>query len=257
MTTDASRQSASLAASLALHAAMAALLIGRSVVQLKLEPSPLVLSLVEASTQTAGPGALAPELREAAPSPAPAAAAVPPAAPEAAPPEEVVEPVVVPVPKPRPLPVPVKKAPASRPAASPAAQVATATPAASSVAGSGEASSVAGEGGHGDAARATAPAWAPTARVRYEELLYAWMNRHKDYPLLAQRRGLQGRGSVRVRIDRDGRVIDRSVVASTGQGVLDEAALEMVRRASPFPAVPEGYAGSSFEFVAPVEYRLR
>lgn len=255
MTTDSSRQSASLAASLALHAAMAALLIGRSVVELKLEPSPLVLSLVEASTQTAGPGALAPELREAAPSPAPAAAAVAPPVPEAAPPEEVVEPVVVP--KPRPVPVPAKKPPAARPATPPPAQVATAVASAPSAGGNGQASSVAGEGGHGDAARATAPAWAPTARVRYEELLYAWMNRHKDYPLLAQRRGLQGRGSVRVRIDRDGRVIDRSVVTSTGQGVLDEAALEMVRRASPFPAVPEGYAGSSFEFVAPVEYRLR
>ena len=255
MTADSSRQSAALVASLALHAAVAALLLARGAAKLTLEPSPLVLTLVEASTQTAGPGERSPQLRESAPAllaaPAVAEAAVP-----AKPLEpEPVEAVPVPAPKPvprkpataKPLPPVARRAPA---ATSPVASAPSA-PSPGGVDGG------TGEGGRGDAARATAPAWAPTARVRYEELLFAWMNRHKEYPMLAQRRGIQGRGSVRVRIDREGRVLERALVASTGQGLLDEAALDMVRRASPFPAVPDGYSGSTFEFVAPVEYRLR
>jgi TonB family protein len=83
------------------------------------------------------------------------------------------------------------------------------------------------------------------------------MDRHKQYPMLAQRRGLEGTGSVRVRIDRQGHVLERSVLKSTGEAMLDEAALDMVRRANPFPAVPPEYAGDTFEFDAPIQYRLR
>ena len=111
------------------------------------------------------------------------------------------------------------------------------------------------QGGTSDAG--SAPSWAPAARVRYEELLFAWIDRHKQYPMLAQRRGLEGSGSVRIRIARDGRLIDRSLVRSTGEPMLDDAALDMVRRPSPFPAVPSEYSGATFEFIAPVEYRLR
>lgn len=246
MTADSSRQSVAVAASLALHATVAALVIGRGAVRLTLEPSPVVLTLVEASTRTAGPGERAPELRVAAPAPTPETAPPPPRPPE---------PVAVPA-EPDPVPVPVAKpkvaAKAKKPSPSSSAVAPPVIASAPVTAPGGT-----GEGGSGDAPKASAPAWAPTARVRYEELLFSWMNRHKEYPMLAQRRGLEGRGSLRVRIDRDGRVIDRELVTSTGQGVLDQAALDMVRRASPFPAVPEGYAGTSFEFVAPIEYRLR
>jgi protein TonB len=246
MTADASRHSASVAASLAVHVALALLLLGRGVVELTLQPTPIVLTFVQASTQTAGPGERAPQLRVAAPAPQPA---VPEPEPVRAEPEpEIAKAPAEPVPvaKPKSAPKKPERARAVASAAPPVIQSAPVT-----------APGGTGEGGNGDAARASAPAWAPTARVRYEELLFAWMNRHKEYPMLAQRRGLEGRGSLRVRIGRDGRVLERVLVGSTGQPLLDQAALDMVRRASPFPAVPEGYAGPSFEFVAPIEYRLR
>lgn len=246
MTADASRHSASVAVSLAVHAALALLLLGRGVVELTLQPTPIVLTFVQASTQTAGPGERSPELRVAAPAPQPEAAVSEPQ-PVPAEPEVVKAPAEpVPVAKPKSAPKKPERPRAVASVAPPVIQSAPVT-----------APGGTGEGGHGDAARASAPAWAPTARVRYEELLFAWMNRHKEYPMLAQRRGLEGRGSLRVRIGRDGRVLERALVTSTGQPVLDQAALDMVRRASPFPAVPEGYAGPSFEFVAPIEYRLR
>jgi protein TonB len=150
---------------------------------------------------------------------------------------------------PKPKPASRKPAPAA-----PAPPEATGTLA--STGANGTAASEAGVAGGTDV-RSTAPAWAPTARVRYEQLLFAWMDRHKQYPMLAQRRGLEGTGSVRVRIGRDGRVLDRAVMVSTGEQMLDQAALDMVRRANPFPAVPSEYSGETFEFVAPIQYRLR
>jgi protein TonB len=250
MSGDAPRQSAALATSLALHVAIAVLVVRGGVVHLALSPTPILLTLVTASDRTAGPGSLSSELQSAAPAAAQPAPPPPPAAVEVER-EEVAEPEPVPIARPKPV---VKKAvaPAKPPPSAPAE-----TPAPALATGSGTAVSSAAESGSGRDARSMAPAWAPTARVRYEELLFAWMNRHKQYPMLAQRRGLQGRGSVRVRIDRDGRVLERSLTRSTGEAMLDQAALDMVRRASPFPPVPEEYAGASFEFVAPIEYRLR
>jgi len=248
MTGGASRKTAAMTASLALHAALIALVAGRALVRLQVEPTPLLLTFVEASDRTAGPGELSAELREAAPAEPVASPPAPePLIPETelaeAPIEKEAEPVPVAVARPKPA---AKKQPpaAARPVAPPVA----AAPAAP---GSGTAS------GTGTDSRSSAPEWAPTARVRYEQVLFAWMNRHKQYPTLAQRRGLEGSGSIRVRIDREGRVLERTVDRSTGEAMLDQAALDMVRRANPFPAVPPEYAGDGFEFVAPIQYRLR
>jgi periplasmic protein TonB len=285
---DLSRTSAAIAASIALHAIVLAI-AHRSPVVLTLRPTPMIV-LVSASNRTQGPGERSPALRSA-PSPgessatgarssAPVRAELPPAAPDVraakAPPRLAAPATPAPTEK-------VSKTGASaaserdtakqkaaarehavvqpdKAPATPAADASRSAAAASPevVAGSGHASGneIAGVSGGRDAA-SSAPEWAPAARARYEELLFAWIDRHKQYPLLAQRRGLEGAAAVRIRIDRSGRVLERTLVGSTGQPLLDQAALDLVRRASPFPAVPREYAGSSFEFVAPVEYRLR
>lgn len=249
--------------SVIVHAAMLAVLAGRALVELQLAPAPILVSFAEPAARTAGPGERAPELRSAAPAAVLSAPAPVPepaiAEPEPTPVEPpIVAAPVVPPPKPDVAKKPSPPKPAKTAAKSP--PIATAGAVAPTTSGlAGAASSVAGTGtgGTGTDERSTAPAWAPTARVRYEELLFAWMQRHKQYPLLAKRRGLEGRGAVRVRIGRDGRVLERSVTRSTGEAMLDQAALDMVGRANPFPAVPSEYAGETFEFVAPIEYRLR
>lgn len=249
------RWPASFAVSIAAHAALALLLTSTAVVQLDLVPITIDLSSLDVSDRTAGPGETSRELRMAAPSAPPIESPPPLPAVEEDPPEPVAkqaEPAVqlqperVAKPKPKPTAKPaVKDAPplSSSDTKDPAAVGSSAATGASSP--------------EGTETRSTAPAWAPTARVRYEQVLFAWMNRHKQYPMLAQRRGIEGNGSVRVRIDRSGRVLDRAVVETTGEQVLDQAALDMVRRANPFPAVPSEYSGETFEFVAPIQYRMR
>ena len=243
MTAQASRRSVSVATSLAVHAALLVAMAGSGLVQLTLAPTPILVTLVEASSRTAGPGQLSQQLRSATP------AAVPEIAAAVAPEKLRVEPEKTPDPLPAATPRP-------KPVAAKPVHAATAPAAATVVASLPSSSSATGSTGAGDAAASSAPAWAPTARARYEELLYAWIDRHKEYPILAQRRGLQGDGLLRVRIDRDGHVLERSLDRSTGEAMLDKAALDILRRASPFPAVPAEYEGSTFEYVTPIEYRL-
>jgi protein TonB len=253
-----SRLSASFVIAVAAHAAIFALLAGSAIVRLDIVPTTIELAFLDASDRTAGPGETAPELRLAAPAEPPAPA--PPTPPE--PPREETPPEPIPAPaepavRLEPEPV-AKPKPQSRPQARPKPAAETPSPPApASAAGQGTGSATESASADGTDVRSTAPAWAPSARVRYEQLLYAWMDRHKQYPMLAQRRGIEGEGSVRVRIDRDGRVLERTVTRSTGQQMLDQAALDMVRRANPFPRVPPEYAGETFEFVAPIQYRLR
>jgi protein TonB len=62
------------------------------------------------------------------------------------------------------------------------------------------------------------------------------VRRQVVYPMLARRRGLQGRVVVRFMLDASGKAADLSTVESSGHEILDAAALEAVRRAVPMPA---------------------
>jgi protein TonB len=77
-----------------------------------------------------------------------------------------------------------------------------------------------------------------TVSADYRTLLSGWLESHKRYPEDARQRGEQGRAVLRFRVDRYGRVIDYSVVSSTGFADLDRAVEAMMRGATmpPFPA---------------------
>lgn len=90
-------------------------------------------------------------------------------------------------------------------------------------------------------------------RRRYEQDISAWIERHKIYP--AEAGGKQGRVIVRVRIDRTGVVRYYALEQSSGSNVIDIAAVDMVRRANPVPAVPANYpAGNLIEFLIPINF---
>jgi periplasmic protein TonB len=68
-------------------------------------------------------------------------------------------------------------------------------------------------------------------------MLSSWLESHKHYPEEARQRGEEGRAVLRFRVARSGRVLDYSVVGSTGFADLDAAVQDMMRGASlpPFP----------------------
>lgn len=96
------------------------------------------------------------------------------------------------------------------------------------------------------------------ASARYEQLVSLWIQKFKLYPKEALAAGIQGETVVRVRIDRRGNVRYFLLERSTGHESLDRAAIDMIRRANPVPAVPNDYpAGEEFEFLIPVQFRLQ
>ncbi len=92
----------------------------------------------------------------------------------------------------------------------------------------------------------------------YEQEISLWMAKHKTYPEAARQQKIEGNAVVRIRINRDGHIIYSAIDTSSGNGMIDEAALAMVRDSDPVPHVPDNYPeGSELEFLIPVSFRLK
>ncbi|MFM7841614.1 MAG: energy transducer TonB [Nitrospira sp.] len=89
---------------------------------------------------------------------------------------------------------------------------------------------------------------AETLRDRIEEL--------KRYPPMARMNNWQGKVVLKFVVKEDGTVENLEVVQSSGHTVLDEAAMDTIRRASPLPLKHElGKPRVTFQF--PINYMLR
>jgi periplasmic protein TonB len=116
------------------------------------------------------------------------------------------------------------------------------------------------------AAPAVAPAELPGVAVASEidiEVSSAtvrvleWLAQHRRYPAPARRARLQGVVEVVVVLMPDGRLVDQRVAQSSGHAILDKAALELLRRASPVPASAFGGGEArQLELRLPIVYRL-
>ena len=90
----------------------------------------------------------------------------------------------------------------------------------------------------------------------YGGLLGRAIAKHKSYPKIAQMRGYQGDVLLDLRLDGDGNVLSAKVKEGSGYESLDKQALEMVRKASPFPAPPESLRNRTFNITVPVSFKL-
>lgn len=66
--------------------------------------------------------------------------------------------------------------------------------------------------------------------------------------------GQSGTAKVKFVIDRQGKLISRELVESTGSALLDTAALSMIERAEPFPEPPAELSDDSFAFTLPINF---
>ena len=64
--------------------------------------------------------------------------------------------------------------------------------------------------------------------------------RYLEYPAVAKRRHWEGTTVVQLRFTAEGKVEDISVVDTSGHDILDEAAVKMIRHATPLPVPPQG-----------------
>ena len=58
-------------------------------------------------------------------------------------------------------------------------------------------------------------------------------------------------------MDRDGRLLLTRINRSSGHAGLDEAALQMLQDAAPFPKLPDSVEGAGYKATLPVAYSLK
>jgi periplasmic protein TonB len=90
----------------------------------------------------------------------------------------------------------------------------------------------------------------------YLDRLRRWLNRYKHYPEAAKKAKQQGHLVVHFTILRDGTVIDPRIEQSSGFPLLDEAALKMLRDASPVPPLPQRYHAAQLGVALPVDFSI-
>jgi len=86
----------------------------------------------------------------------------------------------------------------------------------------------------------------------YNALVFGHLQKFKRYPSAA--RGKVGTVVVRFVLNRAGEVTDSAVTKSSGNDVLDHEAIEILHRASPFPAFPAAKPGAQDTYIAPVSF---
>ena len=79
--------------------------------------------------------------------------------------------------------------------------------------------------------------------------------KQKRYPRMAAQKGWQGEVQLRVLLDANGHLLEVSVQQSSVYEVLDKEAMEMVKRAAPFPLLA-GMKKEEFPITLPVAFRL-
>jgi periplasmic protein TonB len=175
-----------------------------------------------------------------------------------APPAETKPEKTEPVPAQRPQPKPAA-APKPAPKAPPKEAVRTAEPktrAAPPPGGAGARAAGAGGGTaagvNGAAEASIAGGKALDAKANWGANIRARIERRKSYPRAAA--GAQGVVTVRLTVARGGALSGLALVKSSGNPVLDEAALKAVRAAGKFPAAPKSLPGESFTFTLPMSF---
>ena len=96
----------------------------------------------------------------------------------------------------------------------------------------------------------------PSSAVAIEWRVQDWLAQHRHYPRAARRSGAEGTVWVRFVLDRGGSLHGSEILESSGHAVLDRAALDLLQRAAPFPALPSDLAMDEIELVLPIEYDL-
>ncbi len=87
--------------------------------------------------------------------------------------------------------------------------------------------------------------------------LLVHLNRFKHYPPEARAARMAGVVMLRFCIDRQGRLLSAEITKSSGRAPLDRAAMEMIHRAVPLPAMPASMTGDTLDAVVPVHFSLR
>jgi protein TonB len=111
---------------------------------------------------------------------------------------------------------------------------------------------------------AAAPRQAPSVALgadrddvqRYLAALMRQLHRYKSYPSALKRDKVEGHVVVQFTLNAGGQIVASRVERSSGHAGLDQAALQMLARANPLPAIPDSMNRTELTLSVPVEYSL-
>lgn len=95
------------------------------------------------------------------------------------------------------------------------------------------------------------------ATMSWQKSVALHLNKHKKYPQDARKRGHEGVANVSFSIDRSGKVISVHLDQSSGSALLDQEAIEVLSRASPFPQPPPDVTDVTINFALPIQFRIK
>lgn len=89
----------------------------------------------------------------------------------------------------------------------------------------------------------------------YNSMVFGHLQRFKRYPDAAG--GAVGVAIIQFTLNRQGQVLGSRLTKSSGNAVLDQEALAILRRANPFPPFPAEKSGGQDSFAAPLNFSQR
>lgn len=102
-----------------------------------------------------------------------------------------------------------------------------------------------------------AEAMDPATLGQYRIALITAARRYKQYPRVAIDNNWEGRADVRLVVDASGAITSLSIKTSSGYKILDQQALQMIRKAKPSATIPPALRGRGFTLDLPVLFSLK
>ena len=94
-------------------------------------------------------------------------------------------------------------------------------------------------------------------RRGFHKKVWQKVTKAKYYPRIARKRGFEGEPIVTFTIDKKGELTNLRLIEFSSYKLLNEAALETVRRGIPYPSIPKPLGSDSISFNLPISYVLK
>lgn len=92
------------------------------------------------------------------------------------------------------------------------------------------------------------------AKISWQQALHAHLEKKKKYPRKAKRMKKRGTPVIRFTMDRNGHVINVSLIQSSGTSSLDKEAIDLVYRAQPLIKPPSSVTGNRLSLTVPINF---
>ena len=93
-----------------------------------------------------------------------------------------------------------------------------------------------------------------------EQMYYLSLTRYTQkfvrYPKVSMARRHEGSLLIRTTIDSEGNVLNTEIIEKTAHKALNQEGLKAIKRANPYPAIPEGITGNEFSFSVVITFGL-